>query len=216
MKRIWLVILIGIFSGVVCFHSESDKKRSSSVGSYWKAERLVEDFSINALQQEKSWETKFVYDIYQSPSGVVREELTFSPPMSVAATGRDVHLYNYSDRTFIAYDKPRKSAVKSRLEAVKSNPFQPQSRPLASIKLLGYECKGAENKILLNDNYIEVRQAWMATEISFKEPLLEIRKVGKPNMQPISISVSVIIELKTVDQLDPSLFKLPDGYNIIE
>jgi len=94
-------------------------------------------------------EAQFRYLISQNPHGLVRLELASSPPADSVGIGRDVALYDYAKGAVIAFDKVRPLAVRYQLDDIDKSPFLPQAADLGWRDIMGFRCRGAENRVHL-------------------------------------------------------------------
>lgn len=157
------------------------------------------------------------YQVYQNPRGIARHELRSSPPLTVIGVGREVHIIDFDSGTRIAFDKAQPVAIRSELSDYEMGRFPPQSIALGRKNILGYGCRGVEVRSQdPKTGGTEVRQDWIATGIGFREPLLETIQHLNSSGEVISTTEKVITRLRSTQQLDPSLFKVPQGYKITD
>jgi hypothetical protein len=169
------------------------------------------------LRSQRISEITLAYRVYQNPSGIARHELRRSPPLTIIGVGRDVHIIDFNSGTVTAFDRAQPVAIRSKLSDIEIARFPPQSTTLGNKIILGYECKGIEAKSEDPKTKVtEVHQAWMATAIDFREPLVETIKRLDPNGELISMTEKVITRLRPAQHLDTSLFKVPNGYRITD
>ena len=169
------------------------------------------------LSSHRASEITLSYQVYQNPSGIARHELRSSPPPSVIGVGREAHIIDFNSGTLIAFDKAQPVAIRSKLSDFEIGRFPAQSKTLGRKIILGYECRGVEVRSQDPKTEVtEVRQAWIATRIGFREPLLETITRLNSGGKSISITAKAITQLRSTRHLDPSLFKIPVGYKITD
>src|SRR6266567_150829 len=169
------------------------------------------------LPSHRASEITLRYQVYQNPRGIARHELRSSPPLTVIGVGREVHIIDFNSGTRIAFDKAQPVAIRSKLSDYEMGRFPPQSIALGRKNVLGYGCRGVEVRSQdPKTGGTEVRQAWIATGIGFREPLRETIQHLNSSGESISTTEKVITRLRSTQQLDPSLFKVPEGYKITD
>jgi hypothetical protein len=220
-----LVFSIFIASLVSVLPANGGEQKKRQLGSYWTANLEMRTLGPGLgsgaqpadSTSRRGSEIVLRYRVYQNPRGIARHELVSSPPLTVIGVGRDVHIIDFNNGTLVAFDKAGTTAVRSRLLEFERNRFAPQSIPIGKKIILGYECTGVEFRSQdPNAKVNEVRQAWVATGIDFREPLIETIKRLDSNEQPISITEKVITQLQPAQHLDSSLFRVPNGYKITD
>lgn len=209
-------------------HAADQVTEKISAASYWTAGLKIHNFSYREQGSKRIGdgqfyegphvaEAEFSYRIYQNPEGIVRRELTSSSIKPGIGIGRDFQLIDYASGILLAFDKSNPVAVRFRLESLQKDPFMPSSKDLGRMEILGYQCKGVENRLEdSRNNLTEIRQTWVAIEGGFKEPLLENSKTVRADGQLLSISMKTVTYLEKAQQLEPSLFHLPPGYKVLE
>jgi hypothetical protein len=129
-----------------------------------------------------------------------------------------VALYDFRKGVVVAFDKDRPLAVRSQLNDIDKSPFLPQATDLGWRDILGYRCRGAENREHFPRTTLSaIRQTWVAVDIGFKVALLDTRKYYvKPDGEETYTATRVISNLKRVGWLSPSLFSVPRDYKITD
>ena len=218
------LLLVYTANGEAPWRTEEQK---ASQASYWIANleirTLVPGRGSGAkpadkdLPSHRASEITLRYQVYQNPRGIARHELRSSPPLTVIGVGREVHIIDFNSGTRIAFDKAQPVAIRSNLSDYEMGRFPPQSIALRRKNILGYGCRGVEVRSQdPKTGGTEVRQAWRATGIGFREPLLETIQQLDSSGEVISTTEKVITRLKSTQHLDPSLFKIPVGYKITD
>jgi hypothetical protein len=162
-------------------------------------------------------EAQFRYQISQNPDGLVRQELVSAPLADSVGIGRDVALYDFPKGFVVAFDKARPSAVRYQLDDIDKSPFLPQATDLGWRYILGYRCRGAENREHFPRTTLSaIRQTWIAVGIDFKNPLLDTRKYVRPDGEETYTAIRAISNVKRVRWLSPLLFRIPTNYKITD
>lgn len=206
------VLSISMATLVSGFPANGGAQKRPPRGSYW-----VGNLEIRTRASRLRSDIVLSYRVYQNPTGIARLELISSPPLTVIGPGRDVHIIDFNTGTLVALDKARAKAVRSKRSDFDRGRFPAESVPLGRKTILGYECTGVE--VTSRDpktNITEIRWAWVATGIDFREPLVETIKSLDSREEPISITEKVITHLRSAQHLDSSLFRIPHGYKITD
>ena len=191
------------------------QKESINQAHYWKAELLWLDLGVQTFEKYRSWQQMSIWGIYQNPEAIVRYERESSiPPASIST---DTSIIDYRNGIVLSPYRGQTTAVRSKLTQIERNPSMPQSAPLGQLIISGQKCNGIRNRMQDPINKeTEERETWVVEESGFRIPLLEIRRRAGIDGKPHSMTVKVITCLERVEALDPSLFKLPAGYNVTE
>jgi len=162
-------------------------------------------------------EHSFKYRIYQNPDGIVRHELVSPPAADSVGTGRDIALYDYEKGVVVAFDRTRPVAVRYQLSDIDKSAFLPQATDLGWREILGFRCRGAENRRQVPKTaLIAIRQTWVAIESGFKDPLLDTTKYLRSDGQEEYTAIRVVSNVRRVRLLSQSLFRVPANYKITD
>ena len=172
---------------------------------------VVDDTGI-VRHDPKDVVSRYTYKVYQNDKGTVRRELVFADSGGVNEQGRGAQIVNYVQGYSLVFDRGVSQALRMPLVFPNTN-----STTLESRKILGFRCNGVRRKrVQLRNQFRSVRETWTATEIEFKDPLLEVFYGSDASNKLDLVEVRVIRSIKASPPLEPSLFELPAGMGILE
>ena len=215
MRIICLLIVLTALPSIllVCGH-----QKITASGSYWTAELLQLQFGVENVGDHTPWQGTTTAQVYQNAAGIVRHEWISSFPSGhIIRPARDFHIFDYPRGIFMGFNKGERQAVKIEMPEVDKNPFLPQSDPIPEVEIQGYHCRGVSNRLHdVKNKIIETRQTWMAVELDFKQPLLQIVQLSRDDGTPLLITIRAISNLKRVEKLAASLFEIPAGTQFVD
>jgi hypothetical protein len=152
----------------------------------------------------------YSYNVYQNDKGIVRHQLIFANTGGINEQGRGAEIVDYAQGYVLAFDPCVSEAVRAPLVFPMTT-----STALESREILGFRCNGVRRKWVQQRNrYHDVKETWTATEIDFKDPLLEI-SYGYDANGLGGVEVRTIRSLKSSPPLEHFLFELPSGMGVL-
>jgi len=152
----------------------------------------------------------YTYNVYQNDKGVVRHELISANTGGVNEQGRGAEIFDYAEGFVLAYDPGAPRAL--RVPLVFPNTT---SSALESRKILGFKCNGVRRTWVQQRNQFRtVRDIWTATEIDFRDPLLDVSYGYDASGRLGLVEVRAIRSVKASPRLVRSLFELPPGMGV--
>ena len=149
------------------------------------------------------------YNLYQSPAGVVREELISMNRGRSVEGPMDVRLLDYPRGYSLVFDKGGGRAVKEPLDP----PVPGES--IGSRGILGFVCDGREYKwSTFQRSKVELR-SWSTRDSDFKVPLLQLESMSESDGALLALRVRVVSTLEPASGLPASLFEPPPDLDVI-
>ncbi len=197
----------------------SPRPASADSNDYWKARLEVVVFDFGEAVEEipgprrlfhKAVRVGYTYDVYQSPLEVVRRQVINQTSKQASEGDRGTQLIDY-----------RRGSVTTLLHGEKAVRF-PLIPPGAATtelddrRILGLNCKGTQIAYQDGNRFRHVRQAWVPAGSSFKDYVLEIAYIYNPDGSVAEVSLGVTTMLERVSPLDPALFELPPGLEVVD
>jgi hypothetical protein len=179
----------------------------------WKAELRV----VTTLPNSTTPIT-LVYEVLQNSEGMVRQELRrMEPNLSAVGGGRDVQILDYKQGTALAFDKGGPSALRRPLSDPDIDPDVFSSESMSTREILGHRCQGSMGrKEDPKTGWTRTRETWVAADLGFHLPLLEIVQDFDSKRALNSTSVRTVTSIERIDRVDDSLFRVPEGYRVQE
>ena len=122
----------------------------------------------------------------------------------------DVRILDYSRGEGLVFDKGASLAIRG--------PLRPPGaeRALEPRQILGFTCDVAEYRWTDLQHGTVQLQRWTARDSSLRVPLLEVEYYADNSGALLALTVRVVSELETAQQLPASLFQAPPGLKITE
>jgi len=151
------------------------------------------------------------YDLFQSPAGVVREQLTHINWHPSIEGPMGVRLLDYNRGYGLVFDKD------GRGQALRGPLLPPVvGTPLQHRQILGFNCEGKEYDWTTSQQARVELKRWSAQNSDLKVPLLELQYFTDDKGALLSLTVSVVSQLEAVSNLPASLFEPPSGLHIVD
>jgi hypothetical protein len=154
------------------------------------------------------WETD--YDLFQSPAGVVREQMTNMNWHPSVEAPMDIRLLDYTRGYGLVFDKGGRQAIRGPL----SPPVA--GTPLEQRQILGFICDGKQYDWTTPQHARVQLQRWSARDSDLKVPLLQVEYFTDDTGALLTLRVTAVSQLERTSGLPASLFEPPAGLHPID
>jgi hypothetical protein len=152
----------------------------------------------------------YTYNVCQDDKGSVRRELISANTGGVNEQGRGVQIVDYAQGFVLLFDLGASQAIRMPLVFPGTS-----SSALGTRKILGFECKGERRKwVQRRNNFSHVREIWTASEVDFRDPLLDVDYGFDEKGRLSTVQRSAVRSLEASPPLVRSLFELPAGMGV--
>jgi hypothetical protein len=164
----------------------------------------IEDSTVISRE---GWVERHEYDLYQSPAGVAREELTNltrTRTMTIVGSPYNIRIFDYTRGKGVAFFKDRQEGAEGPLiPLLEVSPRQPRT-------ILGFACEGKHYRWATFQNATVELDTWTAQGGGPRVPLLEVSYVTDPRGSLLGLTVTMVTKLEPAADLPASLFEVPE------